>query len=98
MVVHQALLSMEFSRQEHWSGWPFLSSGDLPDPRTEPPSPVSPALQTGSLPSEPIGKPIIFITKLIISLSAISQSRIKGLSSGRQGVCSLGRNGSLGIR
>ena len=98
MVAHQTLLSMEFSRQEYWSGWPFLSSRVLPDPGTEPPSPVSPALQTGSLPSEPVEKPIIFITKLTISLSAISQSQIKGLSSGRQGVCSVSRNGSLEIR
>ena len=31
---------MEFSRQEYWSGWPFLSSGDLPDPEIKPGSPV----------------------------------------------------------
>ena len=31
-VVHQAPLSMEFSRQEYWSGVPFPDSGDLPDP------------------------------------------------------------------
>ena len=33
-----APLSMGFPRQEYWSGLPFLSSGDLPDPRIEPPS------------------------------------------------------------
>ena len=32
-VVHQAPLSMEFSRQEHWSGLPSPPPGDLPDPR-----------------------------------------------------------------
>ena len=32
MVANQAPLSMEFSRQEHWSGLPFPSPGDLPDP------------------------------------------------------------------
>ena len=42
----QAPLSMEFSRQEYWSGLPFLSPGDLPDPRMEP---RSPALQADSL-------------------------------------------------
>ena len=42
--------SMEFSRQEYWSGLPFPSSGDLPDPGIEPKSPVSPALQADSLP------------------------------------------------
>ena len=31
-VARQAPLSMEFSRQEYWSGLPFLSAGDLPDP------------------------------------------------------------------
>jgi len=31
-VAHQALLSMEFSRQEYWSGLPFSSPRDLPDP------------------------------------------------------------------
>ena len=31
-VAHQAPLSMEFSRQEYWSGLPFPTPGDLPDP------------------------------------------------------------------
>ena len=47
---------MGFSRQEHWSGLPFPSSGDLPDPGIEP---GSPALQADSLPSEPSGKPLL---------------------------------------
>ena len=45
---------MEFSRPEYWSGQPFPSPGDLPNPGTEP---RSPALQTDSLPAEPQGKP-----------------------------------------
>ena len=44
---------MEFSRQEYWSGLPFPSPGDLPNPGIEP---RSPALQANSLPSEPLGK------------------------------------------
>ena len=36
----QAPLSMGFSRQEYWSGWPFPSPGDLPDPGMEPRSPA----------------------------------------------------------
>ena len=44
---------MKFSRQEYWSGLPFPSPGDLPDPGTEP---ESPALQADTLPSEPPGK------------------------------------------
>ena len=43
-VAHQAPLSMEFSRQEYWSGLPFLTSGDFPDPGIEPLSLVCPAL------------------------------------------------------
>ena len=39
-VAHQAPPSMEFSRQEHWSGLPFPPPGDLPDPRIEPTSPA----------------------------------------------------------
>ena len=53
-VAHQAPLSMEFSSQEYCSGQPFPSPGDHPNPGIEP---VSPALQTDSLPSEPPGKP-----------------------------------------
>ena len=39
-VAHQAPLSMGFSRQEYWSGLPFPSPGDLPDPGIEPGSPT----------------------------------------------------------
>ena len=49
-IAHQASLSMEFSRQEYWSGLPFPSPVDLPDPGIKP---GSPALQADSLPSEP---------------------------------------------
>ena len=55
-IAFQAPLSMGFSRQEYWSGLPFPSPGDLPDPRIEPTSPLSPALQADSLPAEPLGK------------------------------------------
>jgi len=40
---------MEVSKQEYWSGWPFPTPGDLPDPRIEPAYPVAPALQADSL-------------------------------------------------
>ena len=52
-VAYQAPPSTEFSRQECWSGLPFASPGDLPDPGIEP---RSPALQADALPSEPPGK------------------------------------------
>ena len=48
-IACQASLSMGFSRQEYWSGLPFPSLGDLPDPGIEP---ESPALQADSLLSE----------------------------------------------
>ena len=51
-VARQAPLSMGFSRQGYWSGVPFPSPGDLPDPGIEFGSPV---LQADSLPSEPPG-------------------------------------------
>ena len=46
-LAQQAPLSVEFSRQEYWSGLPFPPSGDLPKPVIEPRSLVSPALQAG---------------------------------------------------
>ena len=48
-VACQAPLSMGFSRQDYWSGLPFPSPGDLPNPEIEP---RSRALQAKSLPTE----------------------------------------------
>ena len=53
-VAHQAPLSMGFSRQEYWSGLPWPSPGDFPNPGIKP---KSPTFQADSLPSEPPGKP-----------------------------------------
>ena len=53
-VAYQASPSMGFSRQDYWSGLPFPSPGDLPNPGIEP---GSPALEAGTLTSEPPGKP-----------------------------------------
>ena len=52
-VTFQAPLSMGFSRQEHWSGLPFPSPGDLPNPGIKP---WSPGLQADYLPTELQGK------------------------------------------
>ena len=52
-VACQSPLSMDFSRQEYWSGLPFLSPGDLPNPGIEP---GSPALQADSLTSKQLLK------------------------------------------
>ena len=46
-VARQAPPSMGFSRQEYWRGLPFPSPGDLPDPRLEPASLMSPTLAAG---------------------------------------------------
>ena len=54
----QVPLSMEFSRQEYWSGLPFPSLGDLPDPGIKSASPVSPALHVDSLPLSYQGSPV----------------------------------------
>ena len=50
-----ASLSMEFSRQEYWSGLPFSPPGDVPDPQIIPESPVSPAQERGFFTTEPRG-------------------------------------------
>ena len=80
----QAPLSMGLSRQEYWSGLPFPSPGDLPDPGMEPVSPVSLALQADSLPAEPSNKPLSsielsFIEGPLMLESALS-SRLKRIS------------------
>ena len=62
-VAHQALLSMGFSRQEHWSGLPFPSPGNLPNPRIEA---ASPALAGRFFTTEPPGKPILCIVVCIL--------------------------------
>ena len=53
-VAHQTPQSMEFSRQEYWSGLPFPSPGDLANPGIEP---GAPTLQADALHSEPPEKP-----------------------------------------
>jgi len=53
---------MGFSRQEYWSGLPFPSPGDLPDPGIKP---RSPTLQADALTSEPPGKPTELAEKAI---------------------------------
>ena len=58
-IALQAPLSMDFSRQEYWSGLSFPSPGDLPKAGTEPASLVSPALAGGFFTTEPAGKPIL---------------------------------------
>ena len=58
-LPHRLYGPMEFSKPEHWSGWPFPSPGDLPNPRSEP---RSPTVQADSLPAEPPGKPSLCLS------------------------------------
>ena len=55
--THQTPLSMKFSRQEYWTGLPFPTPGDLPDPGMEPLSLMSPALASRFFTTAPPGKP-----------------------------------------
>ena len=70
-IAYQAPPSMGFSRQECWSGLPFPSPGDLPNPGIEP---RSPALQEDTLLSEPTGKPpnVPLFLKQLIHLDSVS--------------------------
>jgi len=63
--LHQAPLSMEFPRQEYWSGLPFPSSKDLPDPGIKL---MSPALMGRFFTTEPPEKPIMETEKPVIML------------------------------
>ena len=58
-IAHQAPLSMEFSRQEYWSGLSCPPPGDFPNPWIEP---RSHTVQADSSPSEPLGKLRIIIS------------------------------------
>ena len=65
-VACQAPLSMEYSRQEHWSGSPFPSPDDLPDPGIKPMSLVPPAGEFFT--PAPAGKPstyLCYVTELL---------------------------------
>ena len=57
LVIHQAPLFMEFSRQEYWSGLSFSTPGDLPDPGIKPVSAASPVLAGKLFTTAPPGKP-----------------------------------------
>ena len=73
-VAHQALLSMEFSRQAEWRGLPFPSPGDHPHPGIEPTSLASPALAGRFFSIAPPGKPI---GRWVISLPVFKEKRYR---------------------
>ena len=59
-------LSMGFFRQEYWSGLPFPTPGDLPDPGVEPESPVSPALASRFFTTETLGSLLLGSPRSVI--------------------------------
>ena len=71
-VACQASPSVGVCRQEYWSGLPCPPPGDLPDPRTEPMSPASPALVGGFFTTEPLGKPLANFSP--VQFSSVAQS------------------------
>ena len=73
-LAHQAPLSIGFSRQEYWSGLPWLSLGDLPNPEIELASLMSPALEDGFLPLVPSGNPQAGLDHYIITVLGMSLS------------------------
>ena len=71
-LARQAPLSMGFSRQEYWSGLPFLSPAALPHPWIDL---RSPALQADSFLSEPSGKPI-YLYDCSVQFSSVQSSPV----------------------
>ena len=67
-IAFQSPLSMDFSRQEHWSGLPCPPPGDLPDPGVKPPSPAPPALACRFFTTGPPGKPLEWPIKAVPDL------------------------------
>ena len=65
-VAHQAPPSIGFPRQEYWSGFPFPSPGDLPNPEIEPVSSASPILADRFFTTETPGKPLLPLDHLSI--------------------------------
>ena len=86
IVAHQAPPSMGISRQEYWSGLPFLPPGDLPNPGIEPTSLVSPALQVechlgspGTNVTPPLFHQNLLVLRLISLESLAGQAQAKRL-------------------
>ena len=95
-VAHQMPLSMEFPKQEYWSGLPFPSPGDLRNPGIKP---RFPALQVNSSPAEPPGKPKNTGVGNLCLLQRIfpTQESNQGHLHGRRILYQLSYQGSPGI-
>ena len=84
-VARQAPLSMEFPRQEYWSGLSFPSPGDLPDPGIEPTSWVSPASAGGFFTTEPF----LFNSKQMSPFSVFQSRQLTPPTFSKWNPCSL---------
>ena len=80
-VAYQAPLSMEFSRQEYWSGLPFPSPGALPDPGIEL---GTPALQADALLSDPPQFGFSLILKSVIFIIFIRKCSLSNICGGER--------------
>ena len=98
-VAHQAPLSTGFSRQEYWSGLPFLPLGDLPDSGIERISLASPALAGRFFTTEPPGKPLSSIHRCLFSTKKKKKTFFSpgfpDSSVGKESACSAGDSGSI---
>ena len=81
-IARQAPLSIGFPRCEYWSGWPFHSPGDLPNPQSKP---TCPALQVDSLPLSHRGSPLSSLSyfKKTLSFLAFGPNSSEEESAGR---------------
>ena len=80
-VAYQTPPSMGFSRQQYWSGLPFPSPGDLPNPGIKP---GSPTLQAYTLPSEPPGNVKVMICQITQSKNVLPKLKIIRVKTGLQ--------------
>ena len=72
-IAHQAPLSLGFSRQGYWSGFPFPPPGDLPNPGIEP---SSSELAGGFYATEPPGKPIDYVLWTLEAIQRIFKGKL----------------------
>ena len=93
---------MRFPRQEYWSGLPFLTPGDLPDPGIRPTSLASPALAGRFFTTEPPEKPMFITSSIFILAYFFLRSSIcvcfhmfPAGSDGKESACSAGGLGSI---
>ena len=71
-IDHQAPLSIGFARQYYWSGFPYLSPGDLPDPGIKPASLTSPALAGGFFTTSTTWEALLKKVKKIFFIKVLS--------------------------